>query len=123
MLKLIQRLLIIALAIFIVMFVYISMAEACGKWVLEYSDQVGGRSGKMVNYCYYQDLSGSGHGISVQMPLYKECPVILDPCPEGGSDTTVTVNQDTGSGGSELGDEEYKEEWKKEWQEFLRLNE
>jgi monoamine oxidase len=93
MIKLIQRLIIIALAIFVIMFVYLNLAEACGKWVLEYSDRVGGRSGKMVNYCYYQDLSGSGQTMSVQMPMYRECPVILDPCPEGGSGTEIIVNQ------------------------------
>ena len=93
MLKLIQKSLIIALAILILLFVYFDLAEACGKWVLEYSDQAGGRSGKMANHCHYQDLTGSGQTLSVQMPIYKACPVILDPCPEGGSGTTVIINQ------------------------------
>lgn len=93
MLKLIQRLIFIALAILISMFIYTSLVEACGKWVLEYSDQAGGRSGKMANHCHYQSLDGSGQTLSVQMPIYTDCPVRLDPCPEGGSDTTVIVNQ------------------------------
>ena len=88
-----------------------SPSYACGKWVLEHSDIVGGRSGKIVNYCYYQDLSGSGQTMSVQLPTYKECPIILDPCPEGGSKTEITVNQKSDS----------ENKFDKLFQEYLQL--
>ena len=64
---------------------------ACGDWVLEHSNIAGGRSGKAVNYCYYQALDGSGKTLSVQLPTHKNCPIILDPCPEEGSKTEIVI--------------------------------
>ncbi len=69
---------------------------ACGKWVLSYSDNnVGGRSGKLVNYCSYQALDGSGQALSVQLPTYKACPILLDPCPSEDSKTEIIINQNS----------------------------
>jgi hypothetical protein len=96
--KLIQRLIIIALAIFVILFVYLNLAEACGKWVLEDSQITGhGYKSGLINLCYYQDLEGSGQTLKMRLPVSKSCPIILDPCPEGGSDTTVTINQKSDS--------------------------
>lgn len=68
--------------------------HACGKWVLEGSQITGSKySSGLVNLCYYQDLEGSGQVLKMRLPASRNCPIILDPCPEGGSRTEVTVNQ------------------------------
>ena len=64
---------------------------ACGKWVLSHSNNnAGGRSGKLVNYCYYQALDGSAQTLSVQLPTYKACP-----CPNEDSKTEIIINQNS----------------------------
>ena len=71
---------------------------ACGNWALEGSQITGSKySSGLINLCYYQDLEGSGQTLKMRLPVTKNCPVILDPCPEGGSRTEVTVNQKSGS--------------------------
>ncbi len=102
MLKLIHRLFIIVGIICLLLLIYLSVTEACDRWVLEGSmNNTGSKySSGVFNLCYYQDLNGSGQTLKMRLPTHKECPTILDPCPEGGSDTTVTVNQDSGSRGS-----------------------
>lgn len=94
MLKLIQRLIIIALAILAILFVHFSLAEACGNWALEGSQITGSKYGSgQINLCHYQDLNGSGQVMKMRLPTYKECPFILNPCPPAGSNTEIIVNQ------------------------------
>ena len=70
---------------------------ACGKWALSGSRITGSQyGGGVVNRCYYQDLTGSGETMSVEMPMGYRCNVLLDPCPEGGesgSNTQVIITQ------------------------------
>ena len=81
------------LAIVLALVFAASPGYTCGKWVLSGSKITGSRhGGKVINRCYYQDLSGSEETLSVEVPLQSECHIILDPCPEGGSGTEIFID-------------------------------
>lgn len=97
---------------------------ACGEWVLSHSQIAGGRYGKLVNFCSYQTLTGSGETLSVQLPTSTKCPILLDPCPEQG--TEIVINQDIDVSSLEqekpMGNEEMRRQWQEDYDEFLQLN-
>ena len=83
------------LAIVLALVFAASPGYTCGKWVLSGSKITGSRhGGRVINRCYYQDLSGSEETLSVEVLRQSECHIILDPCPEGGSGTEIIVNQE-----------------------------
>ncbi len=77
---------ILALIIFMVI-----PSFACSAWVLSGFKQTGSTyNGKMVVRCYYQNLE-SNKKMSIELPLYSRCPVMINPCNDE-TETQIIIN-------------------------------